>query len=123
MKASFHIIIIPFTLTGMLMAGAAFGNPALLPQHQGYPMGKATDPVNGQPLANDPGRANAGGESALSKAAAFDNGHVSQQLSINDQNQRLLEKPGAGILPKVQGPQIVIDPPVKEATKVQASPQ
>jgi len=48
---------------------------------------------------------------------------VSQKLSINDQNQRLLEKPGAGILPKVQGPNIVIDPPVKEGTKVQASPQ
>ena len=121
MADSIHII--PFALTGMLMAGVALGNPALLPQHPGYPMGKATDPVNGQPLANDPGRTNAVGESALSKAAAFDNGHVSQQLSSNDQNQRLLEKPGAGILPKVQGPQIVIDPPVKEGTKVQASPQ
>ena len=65
MKASFHIIIIPFTLTGMLMAGVAFGNPVMLPQHPGYPMGKATDPVNGQSLANDPGRANAVGEKAL----------------------------------------------------------
>jgi len=101
----------------------AFSNPALLPQHPGYPMGKATDPVNGQPLANDPGRANAVGEAALSKAAAFDNGHVSQQLPKDEQNLRLLEKPGAGILPKVQGPQIMIDPPVKEGTKVQASPQ
>jgi len=27
------------------------------------------------------------------------------------------------VLPKVQGPNIVIDPPVKEATKVQASPK
>ncbi|CBK41639.1 exported protein of unknown function [Nitrospira defluvii] len=117
------LFIYPLAVSGVLVAAMAFSNPALLPQHPGYPMGKATDPVNGQPLANDPGRANAVGESALSKAAAFDNGHVSQQLSINDQNQRLLEKPGAGILPKVQGPQIVIDPPVKEGTKVQASPQ
>ena len=123
MKASLHIIIIPFTLTGMLMAGVAFGNPVMLPQHPGYPMGKATDPVNGQSLANDPGRANAVGEKALNGAAAFDDRHVSQQLPKDEQNQRLLEKPGAGILPKVQGPQIVIDPPVKEGTKVQASPQ
>jgi len=56
-------------------------------------------------------------------AAAFDDRHVSQRLSINDHDLRLLEKPGAGILPKVQGPNIVIDPPVKEATNVQASPQ
>ncbi len=121
MKASFHIF--PWSLAGVLVAAVAFGNPTMLPQHPGYPMGKAVDPVNGQSLANDPGRANAVGEKALNGAAAFDDRHVSQQLPISDQNQRLLEKPGAGILPKVQGPQIVIDPPVKEATKVQASPQ
>lgn len=121
MKAS--LLISLFVVMGLLVAAVAFANPALLPQHPGYPMGKATDPVNGQSLANDPGRANAGGESALSGAAAFDDRHVSQKLSINDHDQRLLEKPGAGILPKVQGPNIVIDPPVKEATKVQASPQ
>lgn len=121
MKASLSIY--GFAVIGLFGAAAAFANPALLPQHPGYPMGKATDPVNGQPLANDPGRANGGGEAALGSSAAFDDRHVSQKLSINDQNQRLLEKPGAGILPKVQGPNIVIDPPVKEGTKVQASPQ
>jgi len=121
MKTSLSISL--FAVIGMLGAAVAFANPALLPQHPGYPMGKATDPVNGQVLANDPGRANGGGESALSGSAAFDDRHVSQKLSINDQNLRLLEKPGAGILPKVQGPNIVIDPPVKEGTKVQASPQ
>ncbi|MCS6296664.1 MAG: hypothetical protein H8K09_10550 [Nitrospira sp.] len=121
MKTSLSITL--FSVIGMLGAAVAFANPALLPQHPGYPMGKATDPVNGQVLANDPGRANGGGESALSGSAAFDDRHVSQKLSINDQNLRLLEKPGAGILPKVQGPNIVIDPPVKEGTKVQASPQ
>ena len=121
MKAS--LFIYPLAVSAILVAGVAFGNPAMLPQHPGYPMGKAVDPVRGQSLANDPGRANAVGESALSGAAAFDDSHVSQQLSINEHDQRLLEKPGAGILPKVQGPNIVIDPPVKEATKVQASPQ
>ena len=121
MKASLSISVL--AVMGMMGTAVALANPALLPQHPGYPMGKATDPVNGQLLANDPGRANGGGESALSGAAAFDDGHVTQKLSINDQNQRLLEKPGAGILPKVQGPNIVIDPPVKEGTKVQASPR
>lgn len=124
MKASFSIGCVSMLwVAGTFGVGLAFGNPALLPSHPGYPMGKATDPVTGQSLANDPGSANAVGESALSKAAAFDDNHVSQKLSINDHDQRLLEKPGAGVLPKVQGPNIVIDPPVKEATKIQASPQ
>ncbi len=121
MKASLFISL--FILSGAIFAALAFGNPSMLPQHPGYPMGKAIDPVKGQSLANDPGRANGGGDSALAEAAAFDDSHVSQQLSINDQNERLLEKPGAGLLPKVQGPNIVIDPPVKEATKMQASPR
>ena len=121
MKAS--LLIYPLAMSGVLVTAMAFGNPSMLTQHPGYPMGKSVDPVRGQSLANDPGRDNAVGASALNNAAAFDNGHVSQQLSINEQNKRLLEKPGAGILPKVQGPQIVIDPPVKEGTRVQASPQ
>lgn len=121
MKASLSI----YVMAGIGLFGAAvvFANPAMLPQHPGYPMGKATDPVNGQALANDPGRPAGGGESALGGAAAFDDRHVTQKLSINDHDKRLLEKPGAGILPKVQGPNIVIDPPVREGTKVQASPQ
>jgi hypothetical protein len=58
----------------------------------------------------------------LSKAAAFDDVHSKQSVS-NQNDQRLLEKPGAGVLPKVQGPNITIEPPVKEGTKVNASPQ
>ena len=81
------------------------------------------DPVKGQPLANDPGQTNASGENALVESAAFDDAHSSQQLLINQNDQRLLEKPGAGILPKVQGPNIKIEPPVKESTKINASPQ
>lgn len=121
MRASFYISLV--LVTGAFGAALALGNPGMLPQHPGYPMGKAMDPVTGQSLANDPGSSNAGGDSALNKASAFDDNHVSQKLSINDHDQRLLEKPGAGILPKVQGPNIVIDPPVKEATKVEASPK
>jgi hypothetical protein len=81
------------------------------------------DPVKGQSLANDPGQTNARGEKALIEAAGFDDSHVQQSLPINENDQRLLEKPGAGLLPKMQGPNITIEPPVKEGTKVNSSPQ
>ncbi len=95
----------------------------MLPKHPGYPMGKSVDPVKGRPLANDPGQKNASGENALVESAIFDDVRSTQHLSINQNDQRLLQKPGAGILPTVQGPNITIEPPVKEGTKVNASPQ
>ena len=100
----------------------ALANPAMLPDHPGYPMGKAVDPVIGQSLANDPGRMNATGQGALTDAAVFDDKHSKQNLLNNQDNERIIGKPGAGLLPNVQGPNITIDPPVKEATKVNASP-
>lgn len=115
--------LLTFFVTVLLSASFALANPTMLPKHPGYPMGKAVDPVRGQALANDPGQGNAIGEKALSKAVAADAGHVEQKLSINRQDKRILEKPGAGVLPKVQGPNIKIEPPVKEATKVNAAPK
>ncbi|MGQ0809819.1 MAG: hypothetical protein ACT4OO_01155 [Nitrospiraceae bacterium] len=118
-----------FILTIITIVGATcvvtlvFANPNMLPKHPGYPMGKAVDPVTGMPLANDPGQSNAVGEKALREAAASDDAHVKQQLSINQNDMRVIEKPGAGLLPKVQGPQIAIEPPVKEGTRIQANPQ
>ena len=73
------------------------------------PVGKWPDPFVGQSLANHPGRSNAVGDTALSKAPEFDDSRVSQNLSINDHDQRVMEKPGAGLLPKVQGTSIVVD--------------
>ena len=108
----------------LLMAAATvFANPNMLPKHEGYPMGKATDPVSGQSLGNDPGQRNASGEQALQQSALSDDRHSVQKLAPNANDERLLEKPGAGVLPKVQGPQIAIEPPVKEATKAQAEPK
>ncbi|MFO0707115.1 MAG: hypothetical protein U0412_09700 [Nitrospira sp.] len=118
----------PSLVTIGLCAGLLFvvsgvlANPAMLPNHPGYPMGKAVDPVHGQTLANDPGQTNATGERSITNAAMFDDRHVMQNLSVDQNNQRIVEKPGAGVLPKVQGPNITIDPPVKEATKVNAAP-
>ena len=97
-------------------------NPSMLPKHEGYPMGKAIDPVTNKPLTNDPGQTNASGDKALQKSAMADDSHVKQQL-FNQTDQRIVEKPGAGLLPKVQGPQIRIEPPVKEASRIPANPQ
>ena len=121
MKTS--LVLLAMVAVPLLTMSLAVANPDMLPKHPGYPMGKAVDPVKGQPLANDPGQPNATGEKSLAQAAAFDDVHVSQSLSINQNDQRLLEKPGPGQLPKVQGPNIKIEPPVKEGTRANASPQ
>jgi hypothetical protein len=117
----FSLVAVSAAIGGGLCASVALANPAMLPKHPGYPMGKAVSPVTGQPLANDPGQTNAAGEKAALEAAAFDDSHVVQNL-VDLNNQRVLKKEGAGILPKVQGPEIKIEPPVKEATKASAAP-
>lgn len=121
MKTS--LVLLAVFIVVLLSISLVLANPTMLPKHPGYPMGKAVDPVSGQSLANDPGQTNATGENSLAQASAYDDVHVMQNLSINQNDQRLLEKPGAGVLPKVQGPNIKIEPPVKEGTKVNASPQ
>lgn len=118
---SFWITVIVALVFG-LVASLALANPAMLPKHPGYPSKEAISPVTGQPLANDPGQTNAGGEKALKEAAAFDDARSVQQL-VDPNNERIVAKEGAGLLPKVQGPNITIEPPVKEATKVSASPE
>jgi hypothetical protein len=105
-------------VSGVLFAlSMASANPALLPKHEGYPMKNSGSPVNGQPTANDPGQSDARGANTLTKAAAFDDKHVTQNLKKVD-NDRVTASEGAGRLPKVQGPQIQIAPPVTSATKI-----
>ncbi|HEY5932392.1 MAG TPA: hypothetical protein VIT63_05710 [Nitrospira sp.] len=106
-----------------LTVSLAFANPAMLPKHPGYPIDKAVDPIKGQSLANDPGQGNARGREALNNAAIVDDSRSKQNLPFNLNDERLLEKPGAGLLPKVEGPDITIEPPVKEGTKVSAAPE
>jgi hypothetical protein len=106
------------TVSGVLFAlSMASANPALLPKHEGYPMKNSGSPVTGQPTANDPGQSDARGESTLLKSAAFDDKHTKQELKKTD-NARITANEGAGRLPKVQGPQIQIAPPVTSATKI-----
>ncbi|WP_447973525.1 hypothetical protein [Nitrospira sp. Kam-Ns4a] len=109
------------TVAGLLgvffLVSVASANPALLPKHPGYPAKEAVSPVTGQPLANDPGQPNLTGENAALKSAEVEGKHAVQNLS-DPNNQRIVEKQGAGRLPNVQGPQIKIEPPVKEATRM-----
>ncbi|MCP9449330.1 MAG: hypothetical protein NNA21_04630 [Nitrospira sp.] len=117
-------LIACFVAAGWLVGPLlALANPAMLPKHPGYPMGKAVDPVNGQLLANDPGQKNATVQEALVDSARANESHSKQNLLINEENRRIIEKPGAGLLPKVEGPNIKIEPPVKEGMRVTASPQ
>lgn len=102
MKTS--LILLTILAVVLFTSLSASANPATLPKHPGYPMGKAVDPVTGQSLANDPGQSNAIGNTALMEAAAFDDTHVMQSLSFNPNEQELREKGGAGAPPKAQEP-------------------
>ncbi|MCG3777345.1 MAG: hypothetical protein JW388_0030 [Nitrospira sp.] len=105
------------TVSGVLFAlSMASANPSLLPKHEGYPMKNSGSPVTGQPTANDPGQSDARGEATLQKSANSIK-HSKQSLT-NSNNARIIEGQGAGRLPKVQGPQIQIAPPVTSATKI-----
>lgn len=104
-------------ISGVLFAlSMASANPALLPKHEGYPMKNSGSPVTGQPTANDPGQSDARGDKTLVKSAESIK-HSEQHLKKTD-NERITASEGAGRLPKVQGPQIQIAPPVTSATKI-----
>lgn len=117
MKSSIAIVV-ALVVVGFSVS-LALANPGLLPKHEGYPMKNDGSPVTGQPTANDAGQTNATGEKALLEGAASEDAHVSQKL-MDENNQRLVAKEGAGQLPKVQGPQIRVEPPVTSATKIGA---
>ncbi len=109
-------------LFGVMFAATAFANPSMLPNHPGYPMSKATDPVGGQTLANDPGRDNAVGDEALSKAAAFGD----QQLLL--QQRMAIQEKGSGAMSKAQdadnrGSDMMTDRPMKERSGGRSSPK
>ena len=89
--------LIFFTILAVIVltSAPALPNPATLPKHPGYPMGKAVDPVTGKSLANDPGQSNATGKKALMEAAVFDDTHVMQSLSPNPNEKEVMEYGGA----------------------------
>jgi len=89
----------------------------------GLPHGQSRRSCEGVALANDSGQPRATGEESLTEATALDNAHSMQSLLLNQNDQRLVEKPGAGLPTKMRGSDIKIEPPVKEGTKVNASTQ
>lgn len=87
-------------------------NPAMIPDHPGYQMGAAKDPVVGMALANDPGQAPLSREQGLREAAAYHDKDAAQDVTTYPS----LEFQGAGLLPKTKGyPDYKIEPPVTEA--------
>ena len=98
--------LILFTILTILIltSAPAAANPATLPKHPGYPMGKAVDPITGQSLANDPGQSNATGNKALMEAAAFDDSHVMQSLPLTPNEQEVRDKLNATAPPNKEQP-------------------
>ena len=90
MKTS--VILLTILALLVLTSAPAAANPATLPKHPGYPMGKAIDPVSGQSLANDPGQGNATGNKALMESAAFDDTHVMQGLAFTTNEQEVRDR-------------------------------
>lgn len=66
------LLVTALVMSVVLTGSLAFGSPALLPKHPGYPMGEFKDPVTGMATANDPGQQAPSPEEALQAAAKFD---------------------------------------------------
>ena len=99
-------------MTGLVVVGSASlaaANPAMLPKHPGYP--------SGGEYANDTGQKNLTVEQSLRAGAASEDAHTGQML-VDPNNARLLKPQGAGQLPTVEGPNIKIEPPVTEGTRM-----
>jgi hypothetical protein len=99
-------------MTGLVFVGMtvlALANPSMLPKHPGYP--------SGGEFANDKGQQNLTySQSILDSAKSGDTNMAPTLMDPN--NARLVEHQGAGQLPVVQGPNIKIEPPVREGTRM-----
>ena len=103
----FTMVMTGFAFIGMTTL--ALANPAMLPKHPGYP--------SGGEFANDKGQHNLSySQSILESAKSGDTAMAPMLMDPN--NARVLEHKGAGQLPVVQGPNIKIEPPVKEGTRM-----
>lgn len=108
------ILFTLFVIAGVMVVGpGVLANPAMLPEHPGYQMGAAVDPVQGLSVANDPGKAPLDVFSTMKEAAAY---HDVDAMNNVGEVPLSLESQGAGVLPKTIGyPDIKIEPPVSEA--------
>jgi len=90
-----NVKIFAFSLVGSLFLGStlALGNPAMLPNHPGYPMSDAKDPVTGLSVANDPGQRAPTREESLHGAGQF---HDSHSVNLGRENRPNIVPPNAG---------------------------
>jgi hypothetical protein len=112
MKGGQAMKLYTMVMTGLVLVGAASlasANPSMLPKHPGYSLAGA--------YTNDTGPNNLTLEQSLRTSAASEDTHTSQNL-VDPYNARLLKSQGAGQLPTVEGPQIKIEPPVTEGTRM-----
>ena len=100
-------LLVTMVLLCLAVPAFAVANPAMLPKHPGYP--------SAGEFAHDTGQRNLSAEQSRIQAAAAEDGHTVQNLS-DENNERVQESKGAGQLPKVEGPEITIEPPVNSAT-------
>lgn len=70
--------LLAMSVIGSVVFGSTLvlGNPGMLPNHPGYPMGDAKDPVTGQSVANDPGQSPPSQEESLQQAGSFHDAHA-----------------------------------------------
>jgi len=101
-------------MTGVVLVGLtslALANPSMLPKHPGYPS-------KGE-FANDTGQHNLTHSQSLIDAAVAGSVNMTQTLE-DPNNARIIKSQGAGRLPVVEGPNITIEPPVKEGTRMRS---
>lgn len=112
MKGVLTMRLFTMAMTGLAFVGMtafALANPSMLPKHPGYPAGGE--------FANDKGKQNLTySQSIVNSSKSGDTTMAPMLMDAN--NARLLEHKGAGQLPVVEGPNIKIEPPVKEGTRM-----
>lgn len=98
----------------MIIVGVILGEPVSLaktsirPDHSGYQMGSAVEPVFDLPVANDPGQSALDVSTATREAAAY---HDVNAINAVVEVPLSLESQGAGVLPKtLVYPDIKIEP-------------
>lgn len=106
-----HLFMAVAGLALVGMTSVALANPATLPKHPGYPS-------RGE-FANDAGQPNLTYAQSMLDAAKSGDTNM-EPARLDPSNARVLKHQGAGRLPLVQGPNITIDPPVKEGTRMPA---
>lgn len=92
MKTKFSVIMMVVCFI-LFFVGLVSGNPGMLPNHPGYPMGDAKDPVTGQSVANDPGQSPPTQIESLSQASSF---HDAQAMNPSQEIRSSIVPPDQG---------------------------